>query len=323
MDSMHPILTLTLNPAIDLTTSVSNMAPGRKLRCDPPQIHPGGGGVNVSRTIKELGGDSTALVAVGGATGAQMRELLADAGLDAVFIDAEGATRQSFAVHDRSSGEQFRFVLPGPTQDEALAERALSVLTEMLAAGDCRYVVASGSLPPGLPVEFYGSVSDIVSASGTRMILDASGPALEAALGRGVFILRTNDGEARLLAEVLNIDPNNPEKLCRAIINERAAEVVIVALGTEGALLVSGAGAVQIRSPKVKVASPVGAGDSFVGALTFALSEGWTLERACAYGVAAAAAAVMTEATELARKADVDRLYIGMGGELPSVTSRA
>jgi 6-phosphofructokinase 2 len=323
MDSMHRILTLTLNPAIDLTTSVSKMVPGRKLRCEPPRIHPGGGGVNVSRTIKELGGTSVALVAVGGTTGAQMRELLAGAGIDAVFIDAKGSTRQSFAVHDRSTGEQFRFVLPGPTQDNAFAERTLSVLTELLAAGDYRHVVASGSLPLGLPVGFYGSVAEVVNASGARLILDASGPALEAALGRGVFLLRINAGEAQLLAEILNIDPNNPERLCRTIVNERAADVVIVALGAEGALLVSGAGAVRIQSPHVEVASPVGAGDSFVGALTFALSEGWSLESACAYGVAAAAAAVTTEATELARKADVDRLYAGMGGELPNVTSCA
>jgi 6-phosphofructokinase 2 len=320
---MRHTLTITLNPAIDLTTSVSKLVPGRKLRCEAPKVHPGGGGVNVSRTIKELGGSSTALVAVGGATGELMRELLAAAGIDAVFLDAMGTTRQSFAVHDRNTGEQFRFVLPGPTQDAAFAERALSAVTELMATGGYRYVVASGSLPPGVPIGFYGSVAEVVRAHDARLIVDASGPALETALGHGVFLVRTNAGEAQVLAEVLNIDPSNPEKLCRAIISERAAEVVIVALGAEGALLVSATDAVRIRSPRVEVVSPVGAGDSFVGALSFALAEGWPLEQACKYGVAAAAAAVTTEATELAHKVDVDRLYAEMGNELSNVASRS
>jgi 6-phosphofructokinase 2 len=318
---MHRILTLTPNPAIDLTTSVSRVVPGRKLRCEAPKIHPGGGGVNVSRTIAELGGTSTALVAIGGPTGVQMREMLAEAGLEVVFIETSGITRQSFAVHDRSTGEQFRFVLPGPVQDEAFSERMLSILGELLAAGGYGYVVASGSLPPGMPVGFYGRVAELARARGARLVLDASGPALEAALGHGVFLVRINASEAQLLAKVMDLDPSEPEKLCRAIVNEKMAEVVIVALGAEGALLVSRSGALRIRAPQVDVVSAVGAGDSFVGALSFALSIGRSLEQACTYGVAAAAAAVTTEATELARRPDVDRLHAAMKNELWDITT--
>jgi 6-phosphofructokinase 2 len=149
------------------------------------------------------------------------------------------------------------------------------------------------------------------------MILDTSGPALRAALGRGVFLVRTNRIEAAELAETLSADPDDPESLARSIVSRGGAEAVIMTLGAEGALLVHGEGAARIGPPRVDVVSPVGAGDSFVGALCHSLAEGWPIERTCAYGVAAAAAAMTTEATELAHKEDVDRLYAEIEDRVP------
>lgn len=306
---MRRVLTVTLNPAVDITTAVPELVPGRKLRCEAPRIDPGGGGVNVSRVVKELGGASTALVAVAGPTGTWMRALIDAAGIDAVYVEAEGMTRQSLAVHDRASGEQFRFVLPGPTQDAAFAERTLAAVAELVAQGDFPYVVASGSLPPGLSEDFYGRIGETAHSRGARLILDSSGPALQAALGREVFLVKPDLVEAQALAAALGTGADDPEGLARSIRTAGGAEAVIITLGADGALLVSEAGSVRIRAPRVEVVSKVGAGDSFIGALSFALAEGWPLERACAYGVAAAAAACTTEATELAHKPDVDRLY--------------
>jgi 6-phosphofructokinase 2 len=306
---MPGILTVTLNPAIDITTSVAHVVPGRKLRCAEPRIHPGGGGVNVSRVIAELGGTTTALVAIAGVTGDLMRTLLSAAGINGVYLEAAGMTRESFAVHDRDSGAQYRFVLPGSAQNTAFAERTRATFSDLMATRNYPYVVASGSLPPGLPVEFYGDLAEIARAHGARMILDTSGPALAAALGRGLFLVRTNDIEAAELAESLNLDPSNPDNLARSIVTTGAAEAVILTFGADGALLVTESGAIRIRPPQVEVVSPVGAGDSFVGALSFALAEGWAIERTCGYGVAAAAAAMTTEATELARRDDIDRLF--------------
>lgn len=314
---MSRILTITMNPAIDITTAAPEVVPGRKLRCDPPRIDPGGGGINVSRVIKELGGTSTALVAIAGPTGMTMRELVEAAGIDAVFLDAAGMTRQSFAVHDRTSGKQYRFVLPGPTQDAAFAESALDVITEMLTSGEYAYVVASGSLPPGLPEDFYGNVAAAVCARGARMILDTSGPALRAAIGRGVFLIRINDIEAAELGAMLGADRSSPKNLARSIVASGGADAVIMTIGAEGAILVFGQRTAHIRPPPVEVVSPVGAGDSFVAALCFALSEGWTMEESCAYGVAAASAAMTTEATELAHRDDIDRLYAEIENQIP------
>lgn len=306
---MRRILTITLNPAIDITTAVGELAPGRKLRCETPRIDPGGGGVNVSRMINELGGATTALVAVGGATGELMRTLLGNAGIEAVFLDADGMTRQSFAVHDNATAAQYRFVLPGPTQNASFADRALATVNDLLTGGDFPYVVASGSLPPGVSENFYGDLAEVVRAQASRLILDTSGPGLRAALGRGVFLLRTNRIEARELATGFVNDPDDPQGLARSLLESGAAEFVIITLGADGMLMASKSGMVRIESPRVDVVSPVGAGDSFVGALGFALCQAWPLERACSYGVASAAAAMMTEATELAHKQDVDRLH--------------
>lgn len=304
-----PVLTITFNPAVDLTTGVGRLVAGPKLRCEAPTIEPGGGGVNVSRVIRELGGTSTALVAVAGATGAWTRELLARAGIEAVYVEACGATRQSFAVHDRSTGEQYRFVLPGDVQDEAFAERALDVLERLLGETPYGYVVGSGSLPPGLPDDFYGRIARIVHDHGARFILDTSGAPLVAAMGRGVFLVKSNHDETRTLAEAYGVAVDAPEALGRRIVDAGDAEVVILTMGADGGMLISAAGVERVRAPKVKVRSKVGAGDSFVGALSHALASEWALGEAFALGVAAAAAAVTTAATELARKPDIEELY--------------
>lgn len=320
---MSRILTVTLNPAIDITTAVKSVVPGQKLRCEIPRIDPGGGGVNSSRVIRELGGDTTALVAVGGTTGALMQRLLNEAGIDAVFLPADGMTRQDFAVHDRATGVQYRFVFPGPVQHAAFAEQTLKACRELLATGAYPYVVASGSLPPGLPDSFYGTLAGVVRDHGSRMILDTSGPALQSALGSGVYLVRTNNIEARELAEMMDADPANPESLARSIVARGSVEIVIMTLGPDGALLATEGDVVRIRSPQVDVISPVGGGDSFVGALSFALAKGWPIERACAYGVAAAAAAMTTEATELAHGDDVKRLFAAIEESHPRLADTA
>jgi 6-phosphofructokinase 2 len=314
---MPRILTITLNPAVDITTTAAEVVPGRKLRCDPPRFDPGGGGVNASRVIMELGGATTALLAVAGETGAMLRALLELTGIDTVFLNAAGMTRQSFAVHDRTNGGQYRFVLPGPAQDTGFAESSLTVIGDLLATGNFPYVVASGSLPPGMPDDFYGSVTMVARAHGARMILDTSGRSLAGALGGGAFLIRTNHIEARELAETLKVDPDDPERLAQSIMASGSAEAAIVTLGADGTLLVTKHGAARIRPPHVDVISPVGAGDSFVGALSFALAEGWPIEHACGYGVAAAAAAMLTEATELAHRDDINRLFAAIEDQIP------
>jgi 6-phosphofructokinase 2 len=305
-----PILTITLNPALDLTTSVGKLEPGGKMRCAVPRYDPGGGGINVSRIIAELGGESLAFVGLAGHTGRLMREMVENAGIATEAFELRGETRITLQVVERSSDDQYRFVLPGPQQDASVEERLLAALDECIDRGQFRYVVASGSLPPGLSDGFYGRLAGHVNDAGGRLILDTSGPALHSALGKSLYLVKPDRQEAEsLLLETKAAEDAGVEDLAGSLLACNAAEAVIVTLGSKGAVLASAEGQVRFRSPQVAVRSMTGAGDSFVGALCWALASDWPLVEACRYGVAAAAAAVTTEATELAHRQDVQALY--------------
>lgn len=301
-----PVLTITLNPALDVATTTERLLPQQKLRCAEPRYDPGGGGTNVSRVIKELGGVSTAFICVGGAAGIHIRQMLETRGLDCEFWPAAGETRTSMTVMEASTGLHYRFVLPGPEQPPEQAPLLLARLSELIAGGH-RFVVASGSLPPGIPADFYGRLADEARKHDAKLILDTHGVALEAALAHRPYMIRLNHYEAQELiggeAEVAAHD------LARQLIERKVAEVAIVTIGEHGAIVATADRQVEIRPPHVTVHSSVGAGDSFVGALTYALARDWPLEAAAGYGVAAAAAAVTTEATELCRADKVAALY--------------
>ncbi|HWA19905.1 MAG TPA: 1-phosphofructokinase family hexose kinase [Devosia sp.] len=305
------ILTVTLNPALDITTTTAKLLPQQKLRCDAPRYDPGGGGINVSRVIKELGGESLAFAALGGRTGAMMKRMLDDAGLDVEAWRSRGDTRFSMTVMEEQTGLHYRFVLPGPEQPVASATRLLRRLGERAAAG-YGFVVASGSLPPGLPIDLYGRLAEIARANGAKLILDTHGEALRAALPHRPWLIRLNHHEAQ---ELLGGDADRAaHDLARELVERGSAEIAIVAIGERGAFLVSADHSIEIAPPHVDVRSMVGAGDSFVGAMTLALSRGWPIDDATRYGVAAAAAAVTTEATELCEASKVADLFAEMGG---------
>jgi 6-phosphofructokinase 2 len=217
---MIEILTVTMNPAIDIATRIARLTSGRKLRCDEPRLDPGGGGVNVSRAIKELGGKSTSFIAVGGMTGDLLVQLLAEHGIDPICFAIDGLTRQSFAVLEDESGQQYRFVLPGPKWPDSLWQEALVEMAKL--ARDTKYIIVSGSLPPGIPDDFHASLTAAVGSSGAHVVLDTSGPALKAA-----------------------VSPGKPEIHCirmkmafaQGLVNRHAASIVIVTSEQRGALL--------------------------------------------------------------------------------------
>lgn len=304
----RPILTVTLNPALDITVSIGKLTPMRKLRCSTPRYDPGGGGVNVSRAIKELGGTSRAFIALAGATGEQYREVLASAGLDVEVWKFEGETRFSLTVMEESTGEHYRFVLPGPAQDEAVAGDLLEAISRSVGGGG-GFVVASGSLPPGLPADFFARLTRRTRDLGAQLVLDTSGPALRAALAERPYIVRMNHIEAHELAGGGEDTPEAVEKLADRLLARGAAEIVIIALGAEGSFVATEGTRAHIRPPAVPVVSMVGAGDSSIGATTLALARGWPLIEACAFGVAAAASAVTTEATQLCRRPETERYF--------------
>jgi len=306
---MLPILTITLNPALDMTTRVPQLTPRQKLRCDQPVTHAGGGGINVSRAIQILGGDSIAFVTLGGHTGAQYQALLRRSRLTTEIWPLTEETRTCFTVMDDASGQPYRFVLPGPVISPGEASAILARLDKIIARYN-GFVVASGSLAPGMPDHFYAALAARVRTLGAKLIIDTHGPALREAASERPYLIRLNHLEAQ---ELVGGDADRAaHSLARDLVEGGYTETAIVSIGERGAILSTAKGQLEIAPPKVQMRSGVGAGDSFVGALAFALASGWTIENATRYGVAAAASAVTTNATELCRRADVEAFYAQM-----------
>lgn len=305
---MTPILTVTLNPALDIATVAENVRPGPKLRCDNPQVDPGGGGINVSRVIARLGGASTAFVALGGATGERLSAALAAEKIVTHCYPAPGETRESLSVTDRATGGQYRFVLPGPVWTARQGKAVMSAIAD--AAPEGTLVVLSGSLPPGLPADLPARLTRSLDRKAARLVLDTSGATLTRAAdpARPAHVLRMDEAEAEALAGGHLKTRGDSADFAEALVRGGAARIVVIARGADGSVLATGTERWFAKAAKVPVKSKVGAGDSFVAAFTLALAKNRPLPRALQEGMAAASAAVMTGATELCRRADFRRL---------------
>ena len=303
---MPDIVTLTINPAVDIFVNVERVEPTRKLRCSPPKRDPGGGGINVARAAHRLGGDVAAIYPTGGAIGKLLHRLVEREGIDSVVTPSHVETRENFTAYEEHSGLQYRFVLPGSTLHRAEWEACLDTLATLPAKP--KFVVASGSIPPGVPDDFYAMVARHAKKLGARMVLDTSGAALGAALEEGVALIKPNQNElAEFLGKPLNRDAERIAA-CRKLIADGRTQAVALTLGEEGALLVTAGEALRAAPLQIEVASAVGAGDSFLGGLMAALAAGQSTKEAFRMAVAAGSAAVMSPGTELCRKDDVRRL---------------
>ena len=301
------IVTLTLNPTVDKSVHVDRVIPEHKLRCHTARQEPGGGGLNVARAIHKLGGTATALYACGGLTGARLQQLLTGEGIQHQPLAVQGETRESFAVFEESTTQQFRFSLPGPQLMQSEWEQVFAALQTITPRPE--WLVASGSLPPGVPDDFYARLGQAGKELGMRVIVDTSGPALHALAKAEVFLLKPNLRELGQLLQQTLEDETEQERALQELIATGHAQAVVLSLGGAGVLLATEKECVRLRSPIVPIKSKIGAGDSLVAGLTLALARDWPLLEAVRYGVAASAACIMTEGTELCRLADTERLY--------------
>ena len=304
--AMTDILTVTMNPALDVSTSTDKVMDTHKLRCTAAKLHPGGGGINVARVVHRLGGDCLALYPAGGVNGQLLRQLLDQEQVRGHCIAIGGETRQSFAVHEVSSGHDYRFVLPGPELNPDEWQACLDYVSALNLPP--RYLVVSGGLPPGVPDDFYVRLARLARARGSQVVLDTSGPALAAALAEGVHLVKPSLRELRELTGRPLETEQDWRAAAQQIITDGQAQIVALSLGADGALLVTADRALRARSLPVKVESTIGAGDSFVGGLLWALHSHADLEQAFRCGMAAGAAALLTAGTALCQAADVKRM---------------
>ncbi len=304
------IVTQTANPAVDKSSAVDQAVPERKLRCDPPTYEPGGGGINVSRAISRLGGSSLALYASGGALGLMLQELLDREGIEHRPVKVSGLVRENLIVFEKSSGQQFRFGMPGPAISSEECEDLLNEVSSLDPHPE--YLVASGSLPGGAPGDFYARVAEAGKSLGARVIVDTSGEPLEQAAKEGVFLLKPNLRELKSVSGLEGRKEAHVREMASELISSGRSEAVLVSLGAQGALLVTANEHHRIQAPLVPIQSKVGAGDSMVGGMVMKLAGGSTLLEAATYGVAAGTAAVMTPGTGLCKREDTDKLFSEM-----------
>lgn len=301
------IVTLTLNPSLDKSSSVDKVIVDRKLRCKPPSFDSGGGGLNVSRALHKLGKKSEAYLMVGGPTGQMLQYFLASEGVQFNPIVIKNWTRENLTILEEESGEQFRFVMPGPRLLTSEWQMCLSKISKIKPRPD--FLIGSGSLPANVPTDFYKRLIRSFRKTDTKIILDISGKALKQAVGAGVFLIKINLRELSDLVGRPLKQKNEYQQAAKDLIRKNACQILVVSLGAEGALMVTKNACKQWTAPSVPIKSRVGAGDSMVAGIVLGLSRGYSPEDAVLLGMAAGTAAVMTPGSELCRKKDAERLF--------------
>jgi 6-phosphofructokinase 2 len=303
---MSKIVTITFSPCIDKSTSVPSIFPEKKLRCSAPRSEPGGGGINVARAIKKLGGEAIAIFPSGGYTGKYFNHLLEKDNIPSVIIETNNETRENIIVLDESNNNQYRFGMPGTELSEYEWKQCLSAMEEI---NNAEFIIASGSLPPGVPPNIYARLAKIAKYHNAKFIVDTSGEALKQAVDEGVYLLKPSLRELCILVGKKELQQAEIKDIAREIIARGKCDVIVVSMGEKGAMLVTKNASEIISPPTVIRKSTVGAGDSMVGGIVFFLSEGRSLVEAVQYGVACGTAATMNPGTELCRKEDADRLF--------------
>jgi 6-phosphofructokinase 2 len=282
-----PVITLTLNPALDVTTSVDRVVSRHKLRCAAPRVEAGGGGVNVARAILALGGAATPIYTAGGLPGERYRVIMHHEGMPGVPISIGGETRESLNVTDREKGQQYRFVLPGPALTGEERDRCLAAVASSLSPGG--YLVMSGSLPPGTPDDFVADVARVAHAHGSACAVDVSGPALAAAVDAGVDLIKASLRELCDLTGSTLATEGEQDAALRHLLERSAVTTIIVTAGSDGATLATRAGIIRAPAFPVEERSAVGSGDAFLAAFVLRTVQGRSPLDALRAGLAAGA----------------------------------
>ncbi|WP_342239419.1 1-phosphofructokinase family hexose kinase [Inquilinus sp. OTU3971] len=309
---MKSIVCLAPNPALDVATAVAELVDQHKMRCDPGVEQPGGGGINVARVIRRLGGDAIALYPVGGPYGERVSALLEAECVPRATVPIAGSTRFSFIARDKASGRQYQFVLPGPTISDQEARLILERFVRLVSEGGL--AVGSGSLPPSLSEDFYGRAASIAAQRHAGFVLDTSGGALVAALRQGVYLVKPSLRELESVAGRPLRSHDGAVAFSRELVARHAAEIVVVSLGAAGAILVTDRTIQHRPAAQVAVGGTVGAGDSLVGGMLTAIARGWPVEEAFGYGMAAAGATLLAPGTTLCDRETTDRLHSTLAG---------
>ncbi|TRX11651.1 1-phosphofructokinase family hexose kinase [Flavobacterium gawalongense] len=299
------IVTLTVNPALDKSAHFRGLVPEQKIRCGLPRYDAGGGGINVSKAISRLGGQSYCVFTSGGPIGTMLKELVQKEKIEYEAIEIQSWTRESFVAVDDNTNLQYRFSFQGAEITTLEKDKIIQTIQKLKS----KYLVISGGLNEGLSSDFYQVFATIAKESNSKLIVDTSGEALKKVIEAGVYMIKPNIGELAKLIDVESLEMEEVNKAAKQIIAKGGAEIVVVSLGPQGAVLVTKDSYDFVPAPNVVKKSTVGAGDSMVGGMVWALSQNKNLKEVIRWGVACGSAATMNEGTQLFRFEDAKRLF--------------
>ena len=305
--SMIKIFTLTMNPAIDKSAQVNQIEPDKKLRCQEPVFTPGGGGINVARAIHNIGGEAQAIYPAGGPTGDMLEQLLEKEDIHQYRVKTKNWTRENVSIIEETTNNQYRFEMPGAPLNEHETAQSLETFLKESQAAD--FLVASGSLPEGVPDDFYAKLAKKTQGTHPKLIIDTSGESLKKLKGSGVFLLKPNLREFREFTGLKLLSEEDQKQAGRELVNNGTCEVLVLSLGPDGVLLVTHDFQIRFRSPKVAVKSRIGAGDSMVAGIVLGLTQDMDLKEAVMFGISCGASTVMSPGNELCQKSEVERIF--------------
>lgn len=298
------IVTVTMNPAIDKTVEIPALKPGDLNRISRVEYDAGGKGINVSKTIAELGGESIATGFLGGNAGRTIEQVLKEKGISQDFVWVQGETRTNTKVFEKS-GAVTELNEPGPEISESQVKALLQKLEGY--AGKQTLFVLSGSVPAGVDKGIYGTIIRLVHQKGAKVLLDADGELFRRALEACPDIIKPNQAE---LQEYVRVQNASRKELCLLALDlkKKGIEQVAVSMGSEGALLFLKEFKAYCPALSVKAHSTVGAGDAMAAALAYSFEKGLSLEETARLSMAVSAGAVTTVGTKPPAKDLVEEL---------------
>jgi len=300
------IYTLTLNPAVDRELTVPAIQFDSVLRAADSRVDFGGKGFNVSRLLRGLGAPNTAVGFLGGRAGELLQNGLQSLGIGTDFVWIPGETRTNVSIVTQSHDHYIKVNEQGPQVDAAGQKELLDKIDSLATPGD--WWVLAGSLPPGVPDDYYARIVKALNKRESRAVLDTTDESLRLGCGEKPYLVKPNAEEARSLT---GLPVETPAEIAAAAaeIRKLGAQNVVVSMGKAGALLQTSEGSWLARSPKIKEQNPIGAGDSLVGGLVWALMKGFALKEALGWGVASGAATASLSGTEVGSRLLIEELF--------------
>jgi 6-phosphofructokinase 2 len=299
------IATVTLNPSLDRTVTVEELVMDEANRWTSLRRDPGGKGINVSRVIHELGGETVAYGFIGGIDGETLKHLLQQQAVPFDFTPIKGEIRSNFIIADLATYHQTRIDAPGPHIMRHELQKLVQKVKHISPKPD--FLVFAGSVPPAVPADIYRQLIEAAKNNGIKTVLDSANKWLKEGIKAKPNVIKPNVHEAE---ELLGKHLRSEAAIVKALklLVDRGIEVAVISRGKDGLIAANGKMVLKAIPPQVEVRSTVGAGDSTIAGLVLKLNEGLAIDEACRWAVAAGTAATLTPGTELCRREDVVKL---------------